>query len=295
MRIRGARALITGASSGIGRALARELASRGAVLALVDCDAAGGAALLDELASTPTPSTPASSPSSHSSSSSSSSSKQQQQQQQEQQQEQQQQQQQKYQHFFLRADLTSPVALAEAFSTAASRFSGLDIVFNNAGIVDEENWRKMLAVNLTAVIDGTLRAAEIMRECNTPNEETGERGVIINTASLAGILTAPPMPAYCASKHGVVGFSRSMSPLAAEGIRVCALCPSFTNTPLVTGGAAVDAGFAHAVKSTGQDLMPPELVAEAMIKLVEETEHIGAVMSVTPQKGIDLVRFRDPM
>ena len=67
----------------------------------------------------------------------------------------------------------------------------------------------------------------------TEPDESGQRGVIINIASMAGLFPQAASPVYCASKYGVVGFSRSLEGLAGDGIRVNAICPTYTDTPLL--------------------------------------------------------------
>jgi 15-hydroxyprostaglandin dehydrogenase (NAD) len=99
-------------------------------------------------------------------------------------------------------DVTDDKSLRGVFEKTIDEFGSLDIVVNNAGIVDEENWRKMIQINVNAVISGTHHALELM----SPNAG----GVIVNVSSVAGIQPVPFLPIYATTKHGVIGFTRSM-------------------------------------------------------------------------------------
>ena len=109
-----------------------------------------------------------------------------------------------------------------------------DAAFLNAGVVTgeddvgaltDEQYRRIMRVNVDGVVLGVRElAARLM-----PNG-----GSIVATASLAGLVGSPLDPVYALTKHAVVGFVRSVAPqLAARGIRINALCPAFTDTPLV--------------------------------------------------------------
>uniref|UniRef100_A0A672GZT0 15-hydroxyprostaglandin dehydrogenase [NAD(+)] n=1 Tax=Salarias fasciatus TaxID=181472 RepID=A0A672GZT0_SALFA len=125
---------------------------------------------------------------------------------------------------FLQCNVESDKDVKDAFRATVETFGGIDIVCNNAGILNEDNWEKALSTNLAGVIRVGFVALEHM------NKLTGGRGgVIVNTASLA----APVFPVYSATKHGVVGFTRSMaaaSVVLGYGIRFNALCPAIFST-----------------------------------------------------------------
>ncbi len=124
------------------------------------------------------------------------------------------------------------VALA-AFSTAAG--GRIDVVFNNAGIgsggptheqsVDEIE--RLLDINLKGVIFGAQAAYPHLRK-------TAPGSLLLNTASLAGIVGSPRLAVYSATKWAVRGLTRSLdAEWAADGIKVAALCPGFIDTPLI--------------------------------------------------------------
>lgn len=112
-----------------------------------------------------------------------------------------------------------------------SKYGRLDLMFNNAGVgvggeardLSLEDWRRIVDVNLMGVIYGTRAAYEVMVKQGF--------GHIINTASLAGLLGAPFMAPYAATKHAVVGLSKSLRAEAQDlGVRVSAVCPGYIQT-----------------------------------------------------------------
>jgi NAD(P)-dependent dehydrogenase (short-subunit alcohol dehydrogenase family) len=109
-------------------------------------------------------------------------------------------------------------------------------------------------------------------------------GVIVNTASMGGIVPMPTGPIYAASKAGVIHFSRSLGYLGAEGIRVNAICPTFTDTPMVRGGG--EPALELMRREVG-GILEPEQVAAGVLELVRDDTRAGAVMRVTVRKGLD--------
>lgn len=133
-----------------------------------------------------------------------------------------------------RADVTSDSDMEDAFKKTVDHFKRLDVVCNNAGIADESDFQKVIDIDLTAVIRGTILAKKYMDKNNG-----GNGGVVINVSSMAGILFVPFQPVYAAAKHGVIGYSKSLaSPggdpaFAPDNIRVNMVCPSFSDTPII--------------------------------------------------------------
>jgi NAD(P)-dependent dehydrogenase (short-subunit alcohol dehydrogenase family) len=135
----------------------------------------------------------------------------------------------------------------------------------------------VLDIDLRAVILGAQLAVQQLRR-------QGGGGVIVNTASMAGLDPVGASPVYSAAKAGVVQFTRTLKHLAAEGIRVSAICPSFTDTPMVQAGgpAAIEA-----VKKLVGGILQPEQIAEGVLELIRDDSRAGAVMRVTVRRGID--------
>jgi NAD(P)-dependent dehydrogenase (short-subunit alcohol dehydrogenase family) len=193
---------------------------------------------------------------------------------------------------FRHCDVTRTEDLAGAFACAVEHFGRFDVAFNNAGIGGEDlfaddpgDWAKVVDIDLTAVIDATRIAVREMRRA-------GHGGVIINTASMGGLLPMPGSPVYAAAKAGVINFTRSLSYLAEEAnIRVNAICPSFTDTPLVRRGG--DERVEEMGRMVG-GILQPEDIAAGVVELIEDDSRFGAIMRVTVRGGRDFAREMRP-
>ncbi|XP_046549856.1 15-hydroxyprostaglandin dehydrogenase [NAD(+)]-like [Haliotis rubra] len=190
---------------------------------------------------------------------------------------------------FVRADVTSQAQMEAVFQQVRERFGGLDIMSNNAGIIGEtrEVWEKTVDVNLKGVIRGTNLALDLMRR-----DKGGRGGVIVNTASIAGLMAVPGAEVYTATKHGVIGFSRSWarSPLCADnGVRVNVLCPSFADTALLPRGGSADGDVGKYMDEHG--VMSPEYVAEGFLDLVQDDSKNGAVLKMGEKLGKVYVEY----
>jgi NAD(P)-dependent dehydrogenase (short-subunit alcohol dehydrogenase family) len=147
---------------------------------------------------------------------------------------------------FVAADITDPSEVRSAISLARERFNGLHGLINCAGIAiaakvyssrglhDLEAFNKVIQVNLIGTFNVIRLGAEAMVSAE-PNE-AGERGVIINTASVAAFDGQIGQAAYSASKGGVVGMTLPIArELARYGIRVVTIAPGIFDTPMLAG------------------------------------------------------------
>ena len=131
-------------------------------------------------------------------------------------------------------------ALSEGLARLAlSRFGGLDVAVNNAGIAQNfvrfpllpsDEARRIIDIDVMGVFYAMKHQLPLMER----QAREGRKGAIVNIASVAGIAGAPRLAVYSAAKHAVVGFTRSAAAeYATKGIRVNAVCPSFARTEMV--------------------------------------------------------------
>jgi 15-hydroxyprostaglandin dehydrogenase (NAD) len=240
MQINGKVAVITGGGSGIGRATAQRLAQEGAAVLVVDVDEAGAnqtVHLIEEAAGRAS---------------------------------------------YVKADVTDADQTQRAFQAAVDRFGRFDVLHSNAGIgvgypefprADLARWRRVLDIDLQAVVLGTYIAVPFMER---------QGGVIINTASMAGLYPYKEDPVYAAAKAGVVNFTYSLAPLASRlNIRVNCVCPGVVDTPLVRRGVEAAERIGHQAALPAK-LLRPEQIAQAVVQLIVDDQLAGRALEVRP-------------
>lgn len=138
---------------------------------------------------------------------------------------------------FVQADVSKNADVERFVATALETYGSIDVFFNNAGVLGapapladqtEEMFDRIIAVNLKGVFLGMKHVLKVM--------ERQQSGVIVNTSSAAGIESCPHLGVYSASKHGVVGLTRTAAAeYGAKGIRINAICPGGVLTNMTTG------------------------------------------------------------
>lgn len=183
---------------------------------------------------------------------------------------------------FMKADVTDPAQMSEVFNATLARFGRFDILHNNAGIavpipgyprVPIEVWRRVIEVDRIAVALGCHLAYPLMKERGG--------GVIINTASMAGIYPIAMDPIYAAAKAGVVQLTQSLTRWRKRNIRVNCVCPGVVETPMVLQASErrEEAGVGAIAPKT---ILKPEDIADVVVMLIKDDSLLAKVVEVRP-------------
>ena len=180
------------------------------------------------------------------------------------------------QAIFVRCDVTRAAECQRAVQETVDRLGGLDILFNNAGIIrratvidtTEEEWERVMAVNVKSIF--------LLGKYAVPAMTQSGGGAIVNTASGWGLVGGRNAVSYCASKGAVVNMTRAMAlDHGGQNIRVNCVCPGDTDTPMLRSeaqqlGESEDAFLAEAADRPLQRIGRPEDIARAVLYLASE-------------------------
>ncbi|RZO34720.1 MAG: SDR family NAD(P)-dependent oxidoreductase [Rhodobacteraceae bacterium] len=236
-------AAVTGGASGLGAATATALAARGAKVAILDMNKDLGTALAVDLGG-----------------------------------------------HFNAVDVTDPAQVGTALKNIRDRHGALHVLVNCAGIGtpaktvskgvphDPALFAKVIGVNLLGSFNCASQAAALMVSADPLNED-GERGVIINTASVAAYEGQVGQVAYAASKGGIVAMTLPMArDLAPNGVRVCSIAPGLFLTPMLQGlPEDVQTSLGQQVPFPAR-LGAPDEYAKLVCQIVENTMLNGEVI-----------------
>ena len=240
-RLTGQTALVTGASSGIGRAIALRFAEAGAAIVVADVreDPREGGTPTHREGGTPTHELVADAA-------------------------------------FVETDVSDPRSVERAVDQAVAAFGGLDVMVNNAGVypgnqpietVDEAAYDRVLDVNLKGVYFGSTLAARQMRE-------QGAGGSIVNLSSIAGLVGFGGATVYSASKGGVTNLTRSLAvELGGDRIRVNAVDPGVIETAMTTEDAPVVGSMTDQIP-LGRDGQPEDIAGAALFLASDDAAYV---------------------
>ena len=183
------------------------------------------------------------------------------------------------------ADVTNSADIDGMFAFAERTYGGFDILHNNAGVTTgqprfpdcaEDVWMRTIRVDLIAVIESVRKAIPLLKKRGG--------GVIISTASVAGLFGFAADPVYSSAKHGVVGLTRALAGLKDEAnIRINCVCPGVVNTPLVTHGVSdmtPEAKKQWEQVISAMPMIPPEDVAQGVVELIVDDDATGYAMGI---------------
>jgi NAD(P)-dependent dehydrogenase (short-subunit alcohol dehydrogenase family) len=222
--------LVTGAGSGIGRAIALAFAGEGLRVVVADIDEKGGQETVQKI------------------------------------------QEGGGEAMFSPCDVSREDTVKATMETAVREWGRIDYACNNAGIhnafpgplvdVDQDQWDRILAVNLTGVF--LCMKQEILQMVNQGG------GVIVNIASAAGLVAEPGSPAYTAAKHGVMGLTKVAAlDCIRDGIRINAVCPACVDTPMLASAPEEVRQYLRSLHPIGR-FGKPEEVAAAVLYLCSD-------------------------
>lgn len=190
-----------------------------------------------------------------------------------------------------RCDVSREDDMKRLCALAKERFGGLDIAVNNAGIsapmkslldTTEEDMDRNFAINAKGVFFGMKHQIPIMLE--------GGGGSILNVASVAGLNGAPKLTAYAAAKHAVVGMTRTAAvEFARKGVRVNAICPFYSPTPMVMEGGMVSSIEQLESGAPMKRLGRPEEIVATMLSIIHPANSYLTGQAVAVDGGVSAI------
>lgn len=201
--------------------------------------------------------------------------------------------------FFIKTDVTNSDQFEAVFKKTLEKWKSIDLVINNAGVLNDSQWEMEIAVNCSAVVRGSLLGMQYMGKNNG-----GSGGIIVNVASVLGLQPLSSCPIHVATKHFVIGFSRSLGTpyhYRRAGVKVITLCPGFTDTPHLkeaTRNAFTtfdpNIGELLTKELQGFSLQPSDAVARALMVVMSKGDNGSVWVSEGNKPIYEIVRTFKP-
>lgn len=232
--IEGKTAIVTGAATGIGAASAKRFAAEGARVVVADVNDEDGVATVEDIEADGG------------------------------------------EAIYVHTDVSNESDVEHMVDRALEEFGSIELAHNNAGISPQTDYvEDMPTERWDRVVDINQRGVFLCMRAEIPHIREAGGGAIVNTASLAGLWAADGTSPYNTSKHGVVGLTRTAAlEYADKGVRVNALCPGLTLTPM-TEGRSLEPGLAITAMDRGSD--PSEQAAMAVWLCSEESSFVTGI------------------
>jgi NAD(P)-dependent dehydrogenase (short-subunit alcohol dehydrogenase family) len=179
---------------------------------------------------------------------------------------------------FVRADMTSEADVRGMVAFAGETFGGLDILVNNAGATPEPHFPEAPVEHWSRYLDLNLRGPMLAIQATLEAFARRGGGAVVNIASVAGLGYAPhSSPEYSAAKAGLIRLTATLAPLAERAnVRVNCIVPNWIGTDEVKREIAAMTPEERA--EVPDQLTPPEEIADAVARFVEEEAHAGRVL-----------------
>jgi meso-butanediol dehydrogenase/(S,S)-butanediol dehydrogenase/diacetyl reductase len=180
-------------------------------------------------------------------------------------------------------DVTKADQVEAMVDEVVEEFGGIDIVSNNAGVITVSPVEEMDEAEWDSIIDVNMKGAFLVARAVIPQLRESN-GTIINTASIAGEIGASGLAHYCASKHGVLGLTKSLSLELAPEVTVNAVCPGILETPMWEDvlTPALDESYEETIERgipMGRD-QDPEDIGRTVVFLAENRNITGEAVYV---------------
>ncbi|KAJ8918481.1 hypothetical protein NQ315_008178 [Exocentrus adspersus] len=175
---------------------------------------------------------------------------------------------------YVEADVADAEQMDYAFRSTVLHYHAIDLIVNNAGVMNDVQWETELRTNLHGCVIGTLLGMQYMSKSSS-----GKGGTIINIGSIMSMIPSCGFPIYTMTQFGIAGFSKALGSsylYDRTGVKVFGYCPGLTDTRLMKDAPnnSINQNFAAEFQEEidGCVIQSPEMVAEGLIKILENAK-----------------------